>query len=168
VTWLGSIRVGLHVREQGMTTALGTCECYYLVSSFAFWIVEFLGLAAPEWFFSWLSLHFVNKNLCVIFISALIFLLHTLHTLAFYLEVIFNFHNWTKISVLYTCVLSLFHIFCVKRPNGVSWRPDGAPVCPDGYSSCPDDKVDSSGRSFFLSGRPCFCDLYVALRPEVI
>jgi hypothetical protein len=31
---------------------IGTCECYYLVSSFVFRIVEFLGLAAPEWFFS--------------------------------------------------------------------------------------------------------------------
>jgi hypothetical protein len=35
-TWLGSVRVGLHVREQGTTTASGICECYYLVSSFVF------------------------------------------------------------------------------------------------------------------------------------
>jgi hypothetical protein len=32
-TWLGGVRVGLHVREQGTTTASGVCECYYLVSS---------------------------------------------------------------------------------------------------------------------------------------
>jgi hypothetical protein len=35
-TWLGSVRVGLHVREQCTTTASGICECYYLVSSFVF------------------------------------------------------------------------------------------------------------------------------------
>jgi hypothetical protein len=66
-----------------MTTTLGICECYYLVSSFIFWIVEFLGLAAPEWFFSWLSFHFVNKNLCVIYFPLCLFLLtlcaHTCH-----------------------------------------------------------------------------------------
>jgi hypothetical protein len=33
---LGSVRVGLHVREQGTITALGICEFYYLVSSFVF------------------------------------------------------------------------------------------------------------------------------------
>jgi hypothetical protein len=33
---LGGVRVGLHVREQGMTIALGICECYYLVSSLVF------------------------------------------------------------------------------------------------------------------------------------
>jgi hypothetical protein len=68
--------------------------------------------------------------------------------------------------VLYTCVLwklfgkyfsalfpLLFIFFCVKRP--------------DGDSGCPDDTVDSSGRQFFLSGRECFCDHYVALRPDV-
>jgi hypothetical protein len=26
-TWLGGARVGLHVREQGTTTASGVCEC---------------------------------------------------------------------------------------------------------------------------------------------
>jgi hypothetical protein len=31
-TWLGGVRVGLHVREQGTTTASGVCECYYFVS----------------------------------------------------------------------------------------------------------------------------------------
>jgi hypothetical protein len=35
-TWLGGIRVGLHVREQGTTTASVVCECYYLVSSLVF------------------------------------------------------------------------------------------------------------------------------------
>jgi hypothetical protein len=33
---LGGVRVGLHVREQGTTTASGVCECYYLVSSLVF------------------------------------------------------------------------------------------------------------------------------------
>jgi hypothetical protein len=56
----------------------------------------------------------------------------------------------------------------MKCPDGVSGRLDGAPVCPDDYSSCPDDTIDSSGRSFFLSRRACFCDLYVALYPDVI
>jgi hypothetical protein len=28
---LGSVLVGLHVREQGTTTASGICKCYYLV-----------------------------------------------------------------------------------------------------------------------------------------
>jgi hypothetical protein len=82
--------------------------------------------------------------------------------------------------MLYTCVLwklfgkyfsalfpLFFRFFCVKRPDGVSGRPDGAPVCPDGYSGCPDDTVNSLGHSFFLFGRACFCDLYVALRPDV-
>jgi hypothetical protein len=32
-TWLGGVRVGLHVREQGKTTASRVCECYYFVSS---------------------------------------------------------------------------------------------------------------------------------------
>jgi hypothetical protein len=35
-TWLGGVRVGLHVREQGTTTASGVCECYYLVLSLVF------------------------------------------------------------------------------------------------------------------------------------
>jgi hypothetical protein len=35
-TWLGGVRIGLHVREQGTTTASGGCECYYLVSSLVF------------------------------------------------------------------------------------------------------------------------------------
>jgi hypothetical protein len=29
-------------------------------------------------------------------------------------------------------------------------------MCPDGDSGCPDDMVVSFGRSWFLSGRPCF------------
>jgi hypothetical protein len=44
---LGGVRVGLHVRVQGTTTTLGVCECYYFVTSFVFWIVDILGLAAP-------------------------------------------------------------------------------------------------------------------------
>jgi hypothetical protein len=38
-------------------------------------------------------------------------------------------------------------------------RPDGYLVCPNGDSSCPDDMGVSSRRSWFLSERPCFCDL---------
>jgi hypothetical protein len=34
---------------------------------FCFWIVECLGLAAPEWFFSSQSFHFVNKYLVFLF-----------------------------------------------------------------------------------------------------
>jgi hypothetical protein len=64
--------------------------------------------------------------------------------------------------------LIFFQIFCVKSLDGVSGHPDGAPVCPDGYSGFPDDTIDLSGRSFFLSGQACFCDLYMALRPDVI
>jgi hypothetical protein len=35
-TWLGGVRVRLHGREQGTTTASGVCECYYLVYSLVF------------------------------------------------------------------------------------------------------------------------------------
>jgi hypothetical protein len=35
-TWLGAVRVGLHVRVQGTTTASGVCECYYFVTSLVF------------------------------------------------------------------------------------------------------------------------------------
>jgi hypothetical protein len=55
----------------------------------------------------------------------------------------------------------------VKRPDGVLGRPDGYLVCPDGDYGCPDDTVVSSGRSWFLSGQPCFAISYVAPRPEV-
>jgi hypothetical protein len=53
-----------------------------LYNFFCFWIVEFLGLAAPEWFFSSQSFHFVNKYLSFYFLHLKIFLLHTnTHTL---------------------------------------------------------------------------------------
>jgi hypothetical protein len=35
-TWFGGVRVGLHVREQGTTTASEVCECYCFVSSLVF------------------------------------------------------------------------------------------------------------------------------------
>jgi hypothetical protein len=35
-TWLGSVRVRLHVGVQGTTTASWVCECYYLVTSLVF------------------------------------------------------------------------------------------------------------------------------------
>jgi hypothetical protein len=35
-TWLGSVRVGLQVRDQDTIIASGICECYCLVSSFVF------------------------------------------------------------------------------------------------------------------------------------
>jgi hypothetical protein len=50
-----------------------------------------------------LTFHFINKvaHFSLVFISALIFLLHTLHTLAFYLEVNFNFHSCNR--PVYVC-----------------------------------------------------------------
>jgi hypothetical protein len=76
--------------------------------------------------------------------------------------------------VIYTCVLGkllekyiaalfplVFIFLCEAFRRCVSGRPDG-------YLGCSDDTVVSSRRSFFLSGRPCFCDLYVALRLDVI
>jgi hypothetical protein len=51
-TWLGGVHVELRVKVQGTTTASGVCECYCFVTSFVFRIVEILGLAAPELFFS--------------------------------------------------------------------------------------------------------------------
>jgi hypothetical protein len=50
--WLGGVRVRLHVRVQGTTTASKVCECYYFVTSLVFLIMDIPGLAAPEWFFS--------------------------------------------------------------------------------------------------------------------
>jgi hypothetical protein len=35
-TWLRGVRVGLHVRVQGSTTASGVCKCYYFVTSLVF------------------------------------------------------------------------------------------------------------------------------------
>jgi hypothetical protein len=35
-TWLLGVRVGLHVRVQGTTTASGVCECYYFITSLVF------------------------------------------------------------------------------------------------------------------------------------
>jgi len=37
---------------KGTTTASRVCEYYYLVTSLVFSIVDILGLAALEWFFS--------------------------------------------------------------------------------------------------------------------
>jgi hypothetical protein len=34
--WLGGVRIGLHVRVQGTTTASEVCECYYFVISLVF------------------------------------------------------------------------------------------------------------------------------------
>jgi hypothetical protein len=45
--------------------------------------------------------------------------------------------------------LLFFKKNCVKHPGSY-------PELPDGYSSCPNDTVYSSGRFWFLSGRPCF------------
>jgi hypothetical protein len=38
-------------------------------------------------------------------------------------------------EIFFCSFASLFHIFCVKHP-------DGAPVCPDSDSGCLDDAVD--------------------------
>jgi hypothetical protein len=35
-TWLGGVRVRLHVIVQGTTTASGVCECYYFITSLVF------------------------------------------------------------------------------------------------------------------------------------
>jgi hypothetical protein len=52
-------------------TTVRTAPMFYqarrsFVTSIVFWIVDILGLAAPEWFFSYWVFHFVNKNSCVI------------------------------------------------------------------------------------------------------
>jgi hypothetical protein len=58
-----SVHDGLRVRVNGMTTSSVVCEYKCLITSFVFGIVDILGLAAPKWFFSSQSLHFVNKYL---------------------------------------------------------------------------------------------------------
>jgi len=45
--WLGGVHVGLRVRVQDTIAAYG----YVSVTVFVFRIVDFLGLATPEWFF---------------------------------------------------------------------------------------------------------------------
>jgi hypothetical protein len=45
---LGSVHDGLRVRVKGMTTASEVCEFECLVTSFAFGVVDILGLAVPE------------------------------------------------------------------------------------------------------------------------
>jgi hypothetical protein len=62
-TWLGSIHDGLRVRVKSMTTTSEVCEYECLVTSFVFGIVDILGLAAPKWFFSSQSFHFIHKYL---------------------------------------------------------------------------------------------------------
>jgi hypothetical protein len=60
---LGSVHNGLRVKVKGMTTTSRVCEYECLITSFIFGIVDILGLAAPEWFFSLQIFHFVNKYL---------------------------------------------------------------------------------------------------------
>jgi hypothetical protein len=62
---------------------------------------------------------------------------------------------------IYCCSFSfLFQFFfCEESGRCVSGRPDGYLVCLDGDFGCSDDTVVSSGHSWFLSGRPCFCVL---------
>jgi len=50
---LGGVRVGLHVRVQGTTTASGVCECYYFVTSLVFLIVDILGVSILASFCVW-------------------------------------------------------------------------------------------------------------------
>jgi len=49
---LESVHDGLRVRVKGMTTASEVCEYECLVTSFVYGIVDILGSAASEWFFS--------------------------------------------------------------------------------------------------------------------
>jgi hypothetical protein len=60
---LGSVHDGIRVRVKGMTTASRVCEYECLVTSLVFSIVDILGSAALEWFFSSQSFHFINKYL---------------------------------------------------------------------------------------------------------
>jgi hypothetical protein len=73
-----------------MTTASEVCECECLVTSFVFGIVDFLGLAALEWFFSSQSFHFVNKYLVSFYFPHLRYFVVHEHTLGC-LEVIIYF-----------------------------------------------------------------------------
>jgi hypothetical protein len=67
---------------------------------------------------------------------------------------------WKLFGKYFSTIFPLFFIFfCEKCPDGVLARPDGYLVCLDDDSVCPDDMGVSSGHSWFLSGRPCFCDL---------
>jgi hypothetical protein len=92
---LGSVRVGLHVREQGTTTASGICECYYLVSS-CLLNSGVPGFGCPGLVFLLIEFPLRQQKSFCCLLSALIFLLHTLHTLVFYLEVNFIFHVFWK------------------------------------------------------------------------
>jgi hypothetical protein len=65
-------------------------EC--LVTSFVFSIVDILGLAAPELFFSSQSFHFVTNILSSLNSAFMIFCCTQTHT--WLLEVIILFSNW--------------------------------------------------------------------------
>jgi hypothetical protein len=71
------------------------CDYDCLITSYFFWIVNFLGLASPKWFFSLFKEFLLYyQNICVLYFSHFIFWLHVwliTHTL----EVIFIFHKLT-------------------------------------------------------------------------
>jgi len=74
-------------------------ECYYLVSSLVFWIVDILGLAAPEWFFSsWVST--LLTKILVLFIFSIVIFVNTLST-HLHLEVNFIFQLVLELGTLW-------------------------------------------------------------------
>jgi hypothetical protein len=78
-----------------------------LCNLLCFWIVEFLGLAALEWFFSSQNFHFVNKYLVSFIFSAFkIFLLHT------------NTHTWLlEVNIYFQLVSKRVHLFLDLFPK---------------------------------------------------
>jgi hypothetical protein len=76
-------------------------SCNYL----CFWIVDFLGLTAPEWFFLFIELPLRNKYLSHLNSAFKIFVCTQTHTW-FKLEVNKLFSIGIRAS--YTCVLDLF------------------------------------------------------------
>jgi hypothetical protein len=78
-TWLGSVHDELCVKVKSMTTVSEVCEYECLVTSFVFSIMDILGLAVLEWFFSSQSFHFVNNYhiFSFLFSAFKIFLLYT-------------------------------------------------------------------------------------------
>jgi hypothetical protein len=94
--------------------------CNLLCNLLCFWIVDFLGLAASEWFFSSQSFHFVNKYLVFLFLYLKIFLLHT-NTHTWLLEVSIYFRLVSKLGILCSrfifleCDLLLTSLFIMEK-----------------------------------------------------
>jgi len=73
-------------------------------------IMDFLGLVAPEWFFSSLSFHFVDKIFVFFKFRIYNILLHIVHTHN-KLEVILFFHNFLPILASSESFTSIFFFF---------------------------------------------------------